>query len=227
METTVYAVGNQSTREVAGWLVGFPYCVSELSDTENQNELTGWPVQATLISELGTPVVKCRQGHPHAEGDGKTVGHLERQLAFSIGFRKNERVTVLPAGPVWGLMSWDLESLAFWVGSNQWERWKCRRVKSKYWFPQLSPFKVAACCSLKVSGPLYPEISSSDPSFFLLLQAKSSICSPRLLIYPGSCVIRGQFPLNGPCKILFLLTPLAYQCLLAKTLTHFFKSMTG
>ena len=88
METTVYAVGNQSTREVAGWLVGFPYCVSELSDTENQNELMGWPVQATLISELGIPVVKCRQGHPHAEGDGKTVGHLERQLAFSIGFRK-------------------------------------------------------------------------------------------------------------------------------------------
>lgn len=154
METTVYAVDNQATREVAGWLFGFPCCVSELSDTENQNELTGWPVQATLISELGTPVVKCRQGHPHAEGGGKTVGHLERQLAFSIGFRKNERVTVLPAGPVWGLMSWDLESLAFWVGSNQWERWKCRRVKSKYWFPQLSPFKVAACCSLEVTVAL-------------------------------------------------------------------------
>ena len=34
-EATVYAVGNQSTREVAGWLVGFPHCVSELSDTEN------------------------------------------------------------------------------------------------------------------------------------------------------------------------------------------------
>ena len=43
-----------------------------------------------------------------AEGDRATVGGLERQLAFSIVLEEKKRVTPSPAGPTWGLMSWDL-----------------------------------------------------------------------------------------------------------------------
>lgn len=46
-----------------------------------------------------------------AEGDRTTVGGLERQLAFSIVLKEKKRVTPSPAGPMWGLMSWDLAGL--------------------------------------------------------------------------------------------------------------------
>lgn len=212
METTVYAVGNQSTREVAGWLVGFPYCVSELRDTENQNELTGWPVQATLISELGIPVVKCRQGHPHAEGGGKTVGHLQRQLAFSIVFRKNERVTrqCYQLDPCGGWCHRTRSPSPSELGPTNGRDESIEEWSQSIDFLSSALLRLLPVAPCRSQWPSNPGISSSDPSFFLLLQTKSSICSPRLLIYPGSCFIRGQFPLNGPCKILFLLTLLAY-----------------
>lgn len=47
-------------------------------------------------------------GHPHAGGNGTTVGGLEKQLVLSTILEKKMRVIASSAGPKRGLTSWEL-----------------------------------------------------------------------------------------------------------------------
>lgn len=63
---------------------------------------------------VGLSCCQVQIGHPHVRGNGAAVGGPDRLLAFSVVSEKKKRVTVSPAGLMWGLRSWDLARLSLY-----------------------------------------------------------------------------------------------------------------
>lgn len=79
---------------------------------------------------------QVQRDHPHAGGNGATVGGLERLLARSTVLEKKQRVTASPAGPAWGLMSWELARPPSHGASHS--SWQSQTAYKNMIFPSVS-----------------------------------------------------------------------------------------